>query len=366
MDTRKYICLMGLLFALLCPAPSSAEITFYVRPDGDKGFIIEGDDIKVTEGVEITVVYDTTILAHPLVSLLQAGNVTNIDDSNPGTLVFNANQGDNPGPSLEAKLSFDKKKDIQGGIFSVSGKIIGPDGTITPSRILPNDPVTQSSSLLSADVNYGETASSSEQSAAVEETATSGNRPDMFMKSMKSVLQRFKDFRGERGLRAFVALFERSPRDMLAQEPAIVLSDGKTPVRISLPLPLEEGDMPDIALSDAKLVHLENDCKKGWVITALPNEGTWNVHLLVKVDEKTIEFPLVVAPPVKIHDGITERNFVAELDRFIAGQAGGKGENDPLLYIPYEYIFTANYLAGSGNDSAKTTSVLANLTSNSK
>ena len=85
------------------------------------------------------------------------------------------------------------------------------------------------------------------------------------------------------------------------------------------------------------------------------------------MDEKTIEFPLVVAPPVKIRRGITERNFVAELDRFIAAQVGvGKGANDPLRHIPYDYLFTANYLAFAGNHPAKVISAQANLMSITK
>ena len=347
MDMKKYIWLMGLLLGLLCPMPSSAEITLNASPDGDRAFIILGYYLTNAETAEITVVYNSIIFSNPRVSL-QGGTVTDTFDSSPGQLSFKVNRGDNHASSFEVHVNFDKMKDSQGGVITVTGKPMEPDGTY--------------SSPTQVSLDLGGTASRPEKSVATEESTTSGNRPDILMKAEKSVLQRFKEFRGERGLKAFVALFERSPRDTLVQEPPVVLSDGNTPARISLALQPKEGDSPNFALSDAKLVHLGKEGEKGWVITALPKEGTWNARLIIKTDEGIIEYPLVVAPPVKIHKGITERNFVAELDRFISDQAGvGKGEHDPLCHIHYEYVFTANYLASSGDHSPKMTSEQANL-----
>jgi hypothetical protein len=357
MKTGKYICVVGLLLLLLSPAPSFAEITLIVSPDGDKAFTIEGDDINLTAKVELSVVYDSTKLANPRVSV-EGGTVTDLMDSNPGILSFVANQGSVPTPSFVAHLSFDRTGDSRGGIFSVTGKITEKDGTITPSSTMPNP---SNPSILAWGSDVGET----EPPVMTEETATSGNRPDMSMKAEKSVLQRFREFKGERGLKAFVALFERGPRDTLVQEPPVALSDGKNPVGIRLEMQQKGGGAPNIALSDAKLVHLWKEGEKGWVITALPNEGTWNARLIVEMDEKRIEFPLVVAPPVKIDKGINERNFVAELDRFISDRVGvDKEENDPFRLILYEYFFTANYLAGSGNRSAEMASEQESYLSN--
>jgi hypothetical protein len=274
-----------------------------------------------------------------------------------GTLIFNAKMEDGSSSTFEAHLNFDRAGDSQGGIFSVTGKIMGSDGTISPSRTLPSG---------SNPSVFTVPASNEEMSTATEENGTSGDSPDILMTSRKSVLQRFKDFKGKQGLKAFVALFDRNPGEQIVQYPPVALSDGKTLVRITLPL-LTKEEAPDIALSDAKLMHLEKKGEKSWEITALPNEGSWNAVLLIKMDEKAIEFPLVVATPAKINKGITERNFVVELDTFIFNQAGsGKMESDPFRQILYEYVFTANYIASSGDDPAKTTSEQANLRSNSK
>ena len=363
MITRKYICLLGLLLTLLCPVQSSAEITFYVLPEGDKGFIIEGGpDIKETATVEIKVGYDPARIANPQVSV--DGGIVKIVDNYPGTLVFNATQGDNPAPSFAARLIFEKIGDSPMGTISVTGQILDEDGTISSTRTMLG--ASSSSELILSDNNE---APVSKQEITVTDIKLSntGIRADAPIKARKCIHQRFREFRGERGLKAFVTLFEPDPHDMIVQTPPVVLSDGKTPVRITLPLQPAEKDTPNIVLTDATLVNLEKDGEKGWVITVLPKEGTWNARLFVMGDEHSIEFPLVVAPPVNIHNSITEKNFVAELDRYIFEQsAAAKGDNGPLHGIPCEYIFTANYLANSGNTPGKMPPELASVVPETK
>jgi hypothetical protein len=346
MDTRTYLCLIGLLLFLLSPAPSSAEITFIVSPDGAGAFTIEGDDITITAKVEMTVIYDSSTLSRSRVSV-EGGTVTDLTESTSGTLTFIANQGSEPTPSFVVHLGFDRKGDASGGIFSVTGRIVERDGTITPSSTMPNP---SNPSILAWGSNDGEL----EQSVSFGETAPSGSSPDMRVRAQKSVLQRFREFRGEKGLKAFTALFERGPGDPLVQEPSVVLSDGRTPVRVRFAQQPEAEEPPNVALSDAKLVSLRKEGEKGWVITVLPNEGTWNARLIVEMDGNRIEFPFAVAPPVTIRPGITERDFVVELDRFVSAQVGGTGGNDPLRRIPYEYLFTANCLASAEDHPART------------
>lgn len=359
MNTGKYICLIGLLLALLFPVPASAEITFYVSPDGDKAFTIEGDDINEKASIEVTVVYNPAILANPRVTL-ETGSVTDVFESIPGTLTFKADQGDEPAPSFVAHLNFEKTGDSPGGVLSVKGKIIEPDGTITQSRTMPNVPIPSTSALSTADSDNEALEPNLGEPAA--EDSSSALRADMAIKARKSVLQKFREFRGEQGLQAFVALFERSPRDIVVQEPSVALSDGKACISVRFEPQPRGGASPNIALSDAKLIRVRDEGEKGWTITALPNEGTWSARLIVEADEKKIEFPLIIAPPIDIPKHITEKNFVAELDRFIFERAGG----DPRRRTLYEYFFTANYLASSGNKPAKTAPDQSLLASTSK
>jgi len=351
MKTGKYLCLLALLLVLLSPVPSIADITFYVSPDGDRSFNIEGDDISDTATIEITVKYDPAVFANPRVSV-EGGTVTDIFDTIPGMLVFTANQGDEPGPSFLAHLTFDKIGNSQGGPFSVTGKIMEQDGMITPSRAM-TDP--SAPSLLTADPDNEEKGAKAEKPAAAKEAAVPGTGTDPVMKSEKSVLQRFREFKGERSLKAFTGLFERNPQVVLIQEPAVIISDGKTPVSVRFEVPQQEGE-PTVAASDAILIQILKDGENGWIIRALPNEGTWKAGLNIKMGAKELEFPLVVAPPVTIREGIAENNFIAELDRFVADRsARDKKDNEPLPPFLYEYIFTANCLANSGNPAVAAT-----------
>ncbi len=326
---------MVLLLALLSPIASYAEITFYVAPEGDKGFSVEADDIDGQARVELTVIYDSSILANPRASV-DGGTVADLIDSNPGTLIFNAIQGDDPGPSFVAHLKFDRAGDTPGGIFSVKGRIIEKDGAITPSRSLSD---SSAPSLLAWTSSDGE----SEEPRGADEKAIARSGALTRTEAEKSVLQRFREFRGERNLQALAALFAANQGGMLVQEPMVVLSDGKSPVSIRLASDEETSETPNFALSDAKLLRLRKDDEKGWVITVLPNEGTWSARLIMETDKKRIEFPLAVAPPVKINWEMTESDFVAELDKFGAGRMAE--ENDPRRKALYEYFFTANYLA---------------------
>jgi hypothetical protein len=403
---NKCICYIGLLFALLCPLPSSAEMTLFVSPDGDGAFIIEADNINNTSYVDITVKYDPAILSNPRVSL-QGGTVVDLFDSKSGTLTFNAYRGDNPSSSFEAHLAFDKKGNSHGGIISAKAVTVEPDGTSIPSRSIINLPSPPSATAQATEpvrehpensfsanecepLHQGEgcnekidgaqpvtpgiaaaesvdsgAAAIPEKSAAAEEKAASlAATPDIRKKSEKSIVQQFMEFSGTRSMKAFVALFEQSPRGMFVQEPPVALSDGKSPVRVKLELHSRAENSPNVALTDAKLVQLRKENEKGWVVTVLPKEGTSIASIVISMDTELVEIPLVVAPSVKIRNGITESNFVAELDRYISDQvAGGKGVR---LGVPYEFVFTANYLAGLGNRPPEMNPEQPRLVSNSK
>jgi hypothetical protein len=348
MNPGKHLCLWGLLFFLTSAAPAWGEVTFIVSPEGAGSFTIEGDDINLSAKVQMTVAYDSSVLTAPRTSV-DGGTVSNVMDANPGTLIFDVNQGSEATPSLVIHLSFDTKGTGSGGIFSVRGKITELDGTITPCSTMPNP---SSPSLLA----WVSRAEEGEPLPAPEDAATAENWPDLPRKAPLSVLQRFREFTGKRSLPAYRALFRSAPGD-LVQEPAVAISDGKALVRITFPWQVEEGGAPDIALSDATLVRSGVSDAKSWAVTVLPNPGSWTARLVLKLAEQVVEYPLVVAPPVKIPKGISEENFLAELDGFHFEPAGaGKGEGDQGRKTLSEYIFSANFLASGWNIPAMTAS----------
>jgi hypothetical protein len=159
----------------------------------------------------------------------------------------------------------------------------------------------------------------------------------------RSVLERFRNFRGEKNLNAFVALFAQCDDDRTVQAPAIAISDGKTPVTIRMAVEPEGMHPVGIALSSARLISKETN-EKGIVITVLPNEGTWDTRLVVVTGRETLDYPLVVAPLVDFAGSVNENNFHDALQAYIINQPPAlRRENKQYLS---EYIFTANYLAG--------------------
>jgi len=349
--TRKLICLLALFTALLKPLPARAEVTFYLSPEGDNGFVVEADDINEKASVEITVLYDPAILANPHLSL-ETGTVTDLFDTIPGTLVFKADQPEEPVPSFLAHLTFERPGNRPGGILSVKGKILEPDGTVSQSRTLPNLPVPPSSALASERVEDGESGGGAAEHAG-EETERSAALLAVLEKSGLSVLQRFQEYRGERNLAAFLALFEKPFRDPVAQDPPLVLSDGRTQMRITVKLP-EKGATPNVALQDAKLIEMRREGEGQWVITALPDQGTWNASLILQAGDQFQAYPLLVAPPVKVRGDLDQVSFLPELERFSAARESARnGASDPQAQSLDEYIFTANYLVESGTRLAK-------------
>ena len=377
---NKIVCVLVVLLALMVPVQAFAEITMFVSPDGDGAYILEGDNAQGVEAIDLLIGYDTSSLEDPKVEA-QGGTITDVYAGTPGMLHVTVMR-ENPDTSFELHLKFDKKGDSPGVIHSVSATARGRDGrnyaASTDTKALSPSttnaaimPAKESAAVSSADgasetlqagVVYqgtpdmapdrgsgtgaassaGGTATSPEQSATIEKTIRCNE---------KSVLERFREFKGEKGLKEFAALFKCSDRESILQEPAIVLSDGKTPVLIKLELRPDGNYSPDIALSGAKLVSSKKAGEKSRVITALPHKGAWQARLRLKTDREMVDFPLIVAPPIKIAKGMNAKSFLAALNSYLSNQAAGRhGKND--LYRD-EYIFTANYLANLANTTPK-------------
>lgn len=314
---RKSLSILALLFALARPGLSSADVLrMAVQPNGGGSFSLTGKNVVGVRAMDIEVEYDLDLLAYPWVQI-NGGELKQVTDDTQGKLLISVFRPV-PDATLELTLNFVAKTDAAGGIrhVAVSGITRAGAPFALPGAASPAD----------ADGN-----------AQAEEVTA-------FMREEKSILQRFRQFKGANGLKAFTALFEQSGENGAAQEPAIALSDGETPVAIRIKLRQEAKNSPAVALFDAELVSLRKTDETTLVVTVLPSKGTWNAGLVLAAGPEVIDYPLVVSPPVKI-GGVNEQNFLAVLDRYIAGQEQTRpGKNESYLY---QYIFTANYLAAA-------------------
>jgi hypothetical protein len=166
------------------------------------------------------------------------------------------------------------------------------------------------------------------------------------VQQFKSVLDRFKQYRGERTAKAFLSLFEQDEANGFTQDPPVALSDGKSVVKIRFVVPASGNTAPDFALRGAHLISVKKDEERSntWVIEARPEKGEYAASLIVSQGSISLEYPLTLAP--KIEPGQNKAGTITDEDfnLYLSGKrrdVSGDGKRDYLD----DYIFTANYIA---------------------
>jgi hypothetical protein len=407
MALKNGVCRIATLLTLLCPVTSWAVMILTVTSNGEGMFYLRGSHVSGVESVDIMVDYDTTFLAAPEVGLA-GGTFTSLSSDDPGRIYAKIVR-EYPDAEFDLDVRFERRgespgiinfvtatmRDTAGRVFPVPVSIIAPppppmvppadangksdkaqgasdagrtrkEGEVgqgptdgapgagdQPARV-PSPKDTGGTAEGSSDTERtppsdaaGRGATTEGSSYPGEETATAANR-------WKGVLQQFHDFRGSKGARELAALFQQSAGGKIVQDPAIAISDGKTPVKIRLELEQVGDSAPNFGLSDARFVSLRRSGERSWDLVVVPNAGTWQARLIIKSGGELAEFPLVVVPRIELAGVVNERNFRAELDRYLSGQpAGNQEEGGPDRRFLLEYIFTANFLAKQAAQLAK-------------
>jgi hypothetical protein len=316
--------------------------------------------------------------------------VAELNTGSPGKLHLSVFRPETHG-ILQIVLDFDKKSDLPGGINGVSANSTRtaeykPEHDETAISGFPSSPegdgardaASDSAVATSAGTVNGESrpvtppgksrsipeisngtekmlsGKATEQSVIVsnDKVYPADDRTERLLKEEKSVLERFRKFDGENGLRTLAALFDRSGDTGIAQEPSIALSDGKTCVTLTIQLREKPATSPGVALYDAKLVSVRKEDDTTLVITVIPSRETVDAKLVLASGAEIMEFPLVVAPPVNIPGSTNENNFLAAFTRYLSDQTPTL-RREEKSYL-YKYIFTANYLASVEGAAART------------
>ncbi len=365
--------LLGLLLVMSCPALSNADpVRMNIQPNGQGSFVMTGENVIGVQTLDVEIDYDSSMLSHPYV-MINGGDLKQIKESLQGKLYLSIFR-QVADPLLQIFVNFEESRseNTGNGIYHVSASVRSTTewpskaDADSPSEVPADEPTdvpTDVSSLPRVDkpVLIGivpkvnpEAAQSknkgTDTTTAVTKTTSSAGadreaqaeKLTLLTRDEKSVLQRFKKYKGETELSLFLALFGRSDEDRFVQEPAIAITDGKTPVVIRIDVQPDGAHSTSIALADATLISKEVR-EKDVVITVLPNEGTWDARLVISTGREILDFPLVVAPPVNLPGNINANNFIGALHAYINKQAPAlQRENKKYLS---EYIFTANYLA---------------------
>jgi hypothetical protein len=180
----------------------------------------------------------------------------------------------------------------------------------------------------------------------------SGAKKEKNVYRQPAVLERFRDYRGERSPAAFRALFVQQQTIGFQQDPPVVISDGKAIVRLRFVSTPEREDISDVALSGGRILAAIKDpeATNAWIIEAIPERGTYEMAMALMQRGVLMVFPVAVAPPVNIDlnksGDVTEEDFRI----FLRGRSSPSSpvsdlNGDGIGDFRDDYLFTANYLA---------------------
>ncbi len=387
---------------LLAPAFSEAALLTISSPVDGK-FVINGSSMDGVSGMELIVSYDSARLGNPVVNAggLIANSTMMVNTNNPGTIkialvrataysgsgqVFDINFAThtgggsisisklffidfngNPvtgsvGSSSPAGDSFwnagtkNQEQQTQGSSTTTATTATTPAGTAAYPSIgtitLPGDSSSQPQPQKTAETaqpgyQQVEKAPQPVEMSPVEKTKPAAPTKDPEIKQTRyaGIVERFRNFKGDRTLDALTNLFSKPVGELVRQEPPIAINTGDTIIRIFAGNPLTTSDtVPTVATKGAKLLSLKNDDSgKGWILELAPRKELLEATVSILIVDRVIEIPLVVIPPVDklsfLESGVAAfmKDFGAEKPQFDLNK---DGKHD---YID-DYIFTGHYL----------------------
>jgi hypothetical protein len=233
------------------------------------------------------------------------------------------------------------------GASVVGGASIGTI-TLPPDQMASTDRKTEYQPLvtdLRGDMTIPSSGASTAQTAAVQPSGKEKQQENRSV-SYKSVLQLFKEFKGEKSAKGLIALFADGAVPNFTQDPPVALSDGITAVKLTLILKQSGNETPKFILQGASVKQMSSDEEQvAWTIDALPKKGVYDAKLTVIDGQNIMEFPLVVAPPVGPLVPKAQKFSEADFTLYLSTPAKFDLNKDEKFDSLDDYIFTANYIA---------------------
>lgn len=396
---------------VMCIAPAAfAAPTITVSSAGSGVFVVQGIGMDGVSAMDIVLQYDATTLANPRVEQgsLIIGAMMAANPNVPGTvriaiirttpvagsgsilLLTFERKGSAPGAitGLTARLADINGKPLQASVQNVNvteatSVDAGPSARqqTSPSAVTPS---TAASAASPPAVTSGIVVQQRENTppkqeeppadpeertrparervlAKADSTAWKGNdgepAPPWEGKSVytrKSVLDLFRDYRGERSPKALLMLFEQESLIGFRQEPAVAISDKKALVKVIFITPSDLKGAPDNAVMGGRLASLtrDPDNTNTWVAEVRPRRNAHDGGFAVTLQDIKMVFPLTLAPAINADldrsGKVTEEDFALFL-RGARGKKAGQFDLNADGAVNYldDYIFTANYLVQS-------------------
>ncbi len=164
----------------------------------------------------------------------------------------------------------------------------------------------------------------------------------------KSVVDRFKTYRGDKSLPIMAALFSKEISKFIRQGPTAALSDGKSGIRIVINLPSQNANSPNFALENATILSVKKDKgeSRRWIIEAMPEVSTWKATMSIIAGKDSFEYPLTVSPPLDSSIRTDQAGWELFLkEPSSPGKQKCDFNNDGVCDYIDEFIFVANHLA---------------------
>lgn len=183
------------------------------------------------------------------------------------------------------------------------------------------------------------------QPAGKASPASEGKQADKKSVAYKGVPALFKEFKGERSAKAFIALFAEAAFPDYKQEPPIVIADGVNPVKLTLKLKPTGSDVPKFILNGANVKQLRAEGEDyTWIVEAIPKKGVTDAKLSVLDGSVIMEFPLVVAPVAGTALTGAAKTTEADFTQYLASPAKYDFNKDGKTDFLDDFIYTANYI----------------------
>lgn len=400
MAIRNPLLLLLLLLVLGSPPAQAGTAVVSMHAVGGDMFEVRGEGLVKVGGMDISVGYDAAYLMNPRVTGkdLVAGALMVTNTNIPGTVriaVVPAGRAGISGGGVIATLTFDKSGASGGKAVTLSARLVDLKGGLVAvnivNRTTADQPAAESASSPASTTGASpvwlggvtmpengpspkerESEKAGQESApkepvqepvekmASKETTADNEMDDREGKlagadakpaepklvSHKGVLDRFREFAGEKNPRSLMALFENYSVKGFRQEPPVLLSDGRSSGELIVGPELIGKETPNFALVGAKLVNFKRGEDGMCRLEIMPDTNAYEASVKVLLGSAVIDIPLTVAPPV----GVKARGVVpteADFALFLRGegkQKKGQQEDKAARSHIDEYIFTANYL----------------------
>lgn len=174
------------------------------------------------------------------------------------------------------------------------------------------------------------------------------------LKSLESIIDRFKAYKGARTLKGFTELFDESKLKAagVMQIPKIAVSDGKKMFSVNVSLPSGSA-VPSFSLKGANMKGLKTLSDRSLELDALPQKGKMDVRMSIVMLKEVAEIPLTVVPPVtgeimELSDPALEKLMLKAdgKNKSLFYDLNADGKQDYLD----DYILVAHWLLKQPND----------------